>query len=58
MRPKIRYANVVYMSLILAMGRKSVVVRALFVFGSIWNIVKVLLGFQWNKYQPYISFFG
>ena len=35
MRPKIKYANVLYMSLILAMGRKSVVVRAL----CIWNIV-------------------
>ena len=37
--PKIKYANVLYMSLTIAMGRKSVVVRAFFVFGSIWNIV-------------------
>ena len=38
MRPKIKYANVLYMSLILAIGRKSLVVRAFFVFGSIWDI--------------------
>ena len=39
MRPKNKYANVLYMSLTIAMGWKSVVVRAFFVFGSIWNIV-------------------
>ena len=35
MRPKIKYANVLYISLTIAMGRKSVVVRAFFVFGSL-----------------------
>ena len=39
MRPKIKYANVLYMSLILAMGRKSVVVCAFFVFGNTGNII-------------------
>ena len=48
MRPKIKYANVLYMSLTIAMGRKSVVVRAFFVFGNIWNI----LLFQDDGFYP------
>ena len=52
MRPKIKYANVLYMSLTIAMGRKSVVVRAFFVFGNIWNI----LLFQDDGITPYAKF--
>ena len=46
--PQNQVCKCLYMSLILAMGRKSVVIRAFFVFGSIWNIVL----FQNDRMSP------
>ena len=39
MRPRIKYAKILYMRRMSAMGRKSVVTLDCFVFGNIWNNV-------------------
>ena len=39
MRPRIKYAKILYMRRMFAMGRKSVVTLDCFVFGNIWNNV-------------------